>query len=85
MWPIPANARQTDLHPVLLDNTPDCHSISDDDLCAWCSHLCYRPGEVSLSRLIEEDGDWPARFDANGYAQSCTELHLIIPTTPQNG
>lgn len=34
MWTIPANAGQAIPHPVLLDNTPDCRSISDDELCA---------------------------------------------------
>ncbi|KFK97750.1 MULTISPECIES: hypothetical protein [unclassified Serratia (in: enterobacteria)] len=84
MQHVPADAQQADEHPVPLDNEPGSRSISDDDLCAWCSHLCYRPGEVSLCQLIEEDGDWPACFDSGGYAQSCTELHLIVPTMPQN-
>ncbi len=30
---------------------PGCRSISDDDLCAWCTRLLYRPGEISLCRL----------------------------------
>ncbi|MBC3252474.1 hypothetical protein FD644_18390 [Serratia fonticola] len=84
MWASPANARQAIPHPVLLDNTPGCRSISDDDLCAWCSNLCYRPGEVNLCRQAGEDGNWPASMDVDGYTQSCTELHLIS-TTPQNG
>ena len=78
MQHVPANARQADEHPVPLDNHSDCRSISDDDLCAWCSHLYYRPGEVSLCQFVEEEGDWPACFDADGYAQSCTKLRLIF-------
>ncbi|WP_431221643.1 hypothetical protein ACQ86O_14110 [Serratia sp. L9] len=85
MQHVPADAQQTDEHPVPLDNEPGSRSISDDDLCAWCSHLCYRPGESSLCRFVEVKGHWPACFDTDGYAQSCTELHLIIPTMLQNG
>ncbi|OVZ77203.1 hypothetical protein CBW54_21490 [Yersinia kristensenii] len=87
MWPLPANARQADPHPVPLDNEPNCRSISDDDLCAWCSHLCYRPGEVSLCRWVEVKGRWPACFDPDGYAQSCTKLCLIfaVPPSPERG
>ncbi|EOU3094431.1 hypothetical protein ACNVFB_001176 [Yersinia enterocolitica] len=78
MWPVPADAQQVNAHPVPLDNQPGCRSISDDDLCAWCSHLYYRPGEPSLCRLIAEDNDWPACFDADGYAQSCPQRQLIF-------
>lgn len=81
---IPVDARQATPHPVPLDHAPGSRSISDDDLCAWCSHLCYRPGERSLCQLIDGEGNWPACFDMDGYAQSCTKLRLIIPTTPQN-
>ena len=48
---VPANTRQMAVWPVHLENQPGCRSISDDDLCAWCRHLCYRPGELSLCRL----------------------------------
>ncbi|WP_447879969.1 hypothetical protein [Serratia fonticola] len=85
MWPIPNDAQQATLHPEPLDNEHGSRSISDDDLCAWCSHLCYRPGEVSPCLFVEEEGDWPARFNADGYTQSCTKLRLIIPTTTLNG
>ncbi|WET15139.1 hypothetical protein P2W49_23135 [Yersinia intermedia] len=78
MQHVPTDARQADEHPVPLDNEPGCRSISDDDLCAWCSHLYYRPGETSLCRLITENNDWPACFDANGYAQSCPQRQLIF-------
>lgn len=43
-------------------------SISDDDLCATCKHLEYDPGNTSLC-----DEDFPAEFDADGYAVSCSE------------
>lgn len=79
---LPAGARLVDCYPVALDNKPRCRSISDDDICAWCSHLHYRPGETSLCQLMFEDNDWPACFDANGYAQSCPQLQLIF-TDPQ--
>ncbi|HHQ6615375.1 TPA: hypothetical protein ACSTL0_001747 [Serratia fonticola] len=82
MQHVPADARQADWHPVSLDNDPVSRSISDDDLCAWCIHLCYRAGERSLCRLAEEKGHWPACVDIDGYAQSCTELGLIF-TLPQ--
>lgn len=82
MWPIPNDAQQATPHPVPLDNDPGSRSISDDDLCAWCSHLCYRPGERSLCRLVEIEGYWPACVDADGYAQSCIALRLIFDFPP---
>ncbi|WON77408.1 hypothetical protein [Serratia sp. UGAL515B_01] len=78
MQHVPADAQQATPYPLPLDNQSGCRSISDDDLCAWCRHLYYRPGEVSLCQFVEEEGDWPACFDADGYAQSCTELRLIF-------
>ncbi len=51
MPPLPDNARQATLYPTALENNPCSRSISDDDLCAWCSHLLYRPGERSLCSL----------------------------------
>lgn len=59
MCHIPADARQTGIYPVSLGNQPGCRSVCDDDLCAWCSHLCYRPGELSLCRLFITDGSGP--------------------------
>jgi hypothetical protein len=47
-------------------------SISDDDLCAACSQLCYRPGETSRCAL-----GFPAGFDQDGYAQECEEFSLL--------
>ncbi|EBY2224711.1 DNA repair protein RadC [Salmonella enterica subsp. enterica serovar Arechavaleta] len=59
---VPADVRQTGIYPVSLENQPGCRSVSDDDLCAWCSRLCYRPGELSLCRLFITEGssvrDW---------------------------
>ena len=37
--------------PDAPEALPGCRSISDDDLCAWCTRLLYRPGEISLCRL----------------------------------
>ncbi|TXE37261.1 hypothetical protein FOT62_00735 [Serratia marcescens] len=76
---VPANSRQTAVWPVPLQNQPGCRSISDDDLCAWCRHLCYRPGELSLCRLSVADGIWPSRCNDDGYAQSCLQLCLNVP------
>lgn len=76
MQHIPANAHQAEIWPVSLQNQPGSRSISDDDLCAWCKNLCYRPGELSLCRLSVADGIWPSQCDADGYAQSCPQLRL---------
>ncbi|MDQ9126137.1 hypothetical protein RDT67_06790 [Serratia fonticola] len=78
MQHVPADARQADWYPLPLDNHPGSRSISDDDICAWCRHLYYRPGERSLCRLVEVKGEGPACFDPDGYAQSCTELQVIF-------
>ncbi len=75
MQHIPADACQAAVWPVSLQNQPGCRTISDDDLCAWCMHLCYRPGERSLCRFAA-DGVWPSRCNADGYAQSCHQLLL---------
>lgn len=42
-------------------------SISDDDLCATCSHCQYRPGEMS-----ECNKDWPGLENSDGYVQECS-------------
>ncbi|MXE64682.1 hypothetical protein FQ033_17800 [Escherichia coli] len=82
MQRIPDGLLQVSLYPFPLSRQPGCRSISDDDLCAWCSHLCYRPGELSLCRLFLSDGSWPARSDADGYARSCPALRLNRNTPP---
>lgn len=71
MPPLPDSARQ-----VTLENNPYSRSISDDDLCAWCSHLLYRPGELSQCSLSITEGSWPSYCDEDGYAQSCPSLRL---------
>lgn len=78
MQHVPANAYQAAVWPVSLQNQPGSRSISDDDLCAWCRNLCYRPGERSLCQLAA-DGVWPSQCDADGYAQSCPQLLLAVP------
>ncbi|WP_109240465.1 hypothetical protein [Klebsiella michiganensis] len=78
MQHVPANACQTAIWPVSLQNQPGCRSISDDDLCAWCMHLRYRPGELSLCRLSVADGIWPSLVDVDGYAQSCQQMCLNV-------
>lgn len=76
MPPLSDNAHHTPLYPTALENNPCSRSISDDDLCARCSHLLYRPGELSLCRLSLPEGHWPSRCDEDGYAQSCPSLRL---------
>lgn len=76
MPPLPDNAHQALPYPTVLENNPGCRSISDDDLCAWCSHLLYRPGELSLCSLSLPEGYWPSRSDEDGYVQSCPSLLL---------
>ncbi|MBH3225714.1 hypothetical protein I5N13_23870 [Serratia marcescens] len=44
-------------------------SISDDDLCASCQHLDYRPGHLSACLLCD---DWPSELDENGYSVACS-------------
>ena len=76
MQHVPDDARQADVYPRSLDAFPGCRAISDDDICAWCTHLLYRPGEFSLCRVSLADGIWPSHCDENGYAQSCPSLRL---------
>ena len=47
-------------------------SISDDDLCATCKELVYRPGERSLCNV-----GFPAAFDEDGYATDCLRYDQI--------
>lgn len=76
MPPLPDNARQAPLYPTAPENTPCSRSISGDNLCTWCSHLLYRPGERSVCSLSLPEGHWPSRCDEDGYAQSCPSLRL---------
>ena len=41
-------------------------SISDDDLCAGCTHCRYEPGDMSAC-----DRGWPGLEDLDGYVQQC--------------
>ena len=45
-------------------------SISDDDVCAWCRHLWYNPGALSVCQRHDE-GRWPGVEDEDGYFQHC--------------
>lgn len=76
MLRIPDDVIQVSPHPFSLTRQAGCRSISDDDLCAWCSHLLYRPGELSLCSLSIPEGVWPSHRDEDGYTQSCPSLHL---------
>ncbi len=76
MQHIPDGLPQVLPHPFALLNLPGCRSISDDDLCARCTHLLYRPGELSLCWLSLAEGHWPSLCDEDGYAQSCPSLRL---------
>lgn len=68
---IPEGVIQVAPYPLSLTHRTGCRSVSDDDLCAWCEHLLYRPGELSLCSLSLPEGRWPSRCDEDGYAQSC--------------
>ncbi|WP_202307213.1 hypothetical protein [Dryocola clanedunensis] len=73
MLSVPAGAIPVITQPDALDSSPYSRSISDDDLCAWCQHLAYRPGDESLCAL-QSEGHWPASVDENGYAQRCLDV-----------
>lgn len=45
-------------------------TISDDDLCAWCCHLWYQPGEESVCEH-HAGPHWPGTQDEDGYIQRC--------------
>lgn len=79
---IPYGVIQVAPYPLSLSHRTGCRSISDDDLCAWCSHLLYRPGELSLCCLSLPEGHWPSRCDEDGYAQSCPSLLLNMHPQP---
>lgn len=79
---IPDGVIQVTPHPCSLSRLAGCRSISDDDLCPWCSHLLYRPGERSLCSLSIPEGHWPSLCDEDGYAQSCPSLRLNQPPQP---
>ncbi len=51
MQHVPEGVIQAPESPDAPEALPGCRSISDDDLCAWCTRLLYRPGEISLCRL----------------------------------
>lgn len=51
-------------------------SISDDDLCAECQKLIYYPGDSSFCAW-EMNGQWPAKFDEDGYAVECDKFQKI--------
>ncbi|MEG0866493.1 MAG: hypothetical protein RSG77_05505 [Hafnia sp.] len=53
---IPGGVIQVSPHPFSLICERGCRSISDDDLCALCSHLLYRPGELSLCSVSIPEG-----------------------------
>ncbi|HCD7254820.1 TPA: hypothetical protein ACKE1S_003855 [Citrobacter farmeri] len=73
---MPDGVIQVTSYPFSLNDQTGCRSISDDDLRAWCTHLLYRPGELSLCRLSLTEDRWPSHCDEDGYAQSCPSLRL---------
>ncbi|MEB4602840.1 hypothetical protein [Raoultella ornithinolytica] len=79
---IPDGELQVSPYPFSLTSQTGCRAISDDDLCAWCSHLLYRPGELSLCNFSLPEGHWPSRCDEDGYAQSCPSLLLNLHPQP---
>ncbi len=56
MQHVPEGVIQAPESPDAPEALPGCRSISDDDLCAWCTRLLYRPGEISLCRLSTGNG-----------------------------
>ncbi|MFM1139591.1 hypothetical protein WFK93_21360 [Yersinia enterocolitica] len=66
------HVQQAPVYGLSLESTPFTRSISDDDCCAWCRHLLYRPGELSLCQLHNMH-DWPACFNEDGYALDCEQ------------
>lgn len=76
MQPIPASAVAVYREPpaeLLIFS----RSISDDDLCAWCSHLWYSPGAGSVCQRHDE-GLWPAESDAVGDIRRCTDFAVSM-------
>lgn len=69
---VQASARQAPARRVPPALVIFCRSISDDDLCAWCGHLDYQPGDVSLCRRHSAN-HWPGSQDDNGYFEACPE------------
>jgi len=49
-------------------------SISDDDMCSECKHLSYNPGKLSLCWQVSPTGEWPGKFDEDGYCISCASF-----------
>lgn len=79
---IPEGVIQVAPYSLSLTHRTGCRSVSDDDLCAWCSYLLYRPGELSLCSLSLPEGHWPSRCDEDGYVQSCPSLLLNLHSQP---
>ncbi len=77
MQHIPDGVIQVTSYPFSLNDQTGCRSISDDDLCAWCSHLLYRPGVLSLCSLSIPEG--PSRCNDDGYLQFWPSLRLNNP------
>ncbi|ENA50539.1 hypothetical protein [Escherichia coli] len=79
MQHVPEGVIQAPESPDAPEALPGCRSISDDDLCTWCTRLLYRPGELSLCRLSTGNGIfWPSVCDRNGYAYGCPEFQPNI-------
>ncbi|EEX2531139.1 antirestriction protein [Escherichia coli] len=78
MQPVPEGVIQVPESPDAPEALPGCRSISDDDLCTWCTRLLYRPGELSLCRLSTGNGIWPSVCDRNGYAYGYPEFQPNI-------
>lgn len=54
-----------------FDEIARSRSISDDDLCASCVHLEYRPGGISTCVHSTFEPDWKSQSDEDGYVQTC--------------
>ncbi|XCA31664.1 hypothetical protein ABN773_09460 [Escherichia coli] len=79
MQHVPEGVIQAPESPDAPEALPGCRSISDDDLCAWCTRLLYRPGEISLCRLsIQAMASGHPSVTGNGYAYGCPEFQPNI-------
>ncbi|MDM4986997.1 hypothetical protein QT322_22005 [Escherichia coli] len=79
MQHVPEGVIQAPESPDAPEALPGCRSISDDDLCAWCTRLLYRPGEISLCRLsIQAMASGHPSVTEYGYAYGCPEFQPNI-------
>ncbi len=67
-----------ELTAIEIQELPAALSISDDDLCATCTHLAYCPGDNSVCKLAINQSQWPAKFNDDNYSISCDSYNEEI-------